>query len=81
MSSGRGYISLAMVILSGWRPAWAVVACLGVAFAESLNILFQVPAVPIAHELAALLPYLATLGVLILAGGGRRPPPRALGKA
>jgi len=80
MSSGRGYIALAMVILSGWRPAWAVVACLGVALAEALNILFQVTGVPIAHELAGLLPYVLTLAVLVIAGGARRPPPRALGR-
>jgi len=80
MSSGRGYIALAMVILSGWRPAWAVLACLGVAFAESLNILFQVTNVEISHELAALLPYLTTLAVLVIAGGARRPPPRSLGQ-
>jgi simple sugar transport system permease protein len=80
MSSGRGYIALAMVILSGWRPAWAVVACLGVAFAEALNILFQITDVPIAHELANLLPYVLTLAVLVIAGGARRPPPRALGR-
>jgi simple sugar transport system permease protein len=80
MSSGRGYIALAMVILSGWRPAWAVVACLGVAFAESLNILFQITDVAIPHELAALLPYVMTLAVLVIAGGAKRPPPRALGQ-
>jgi general nucleoside transport system permease protein len=80
MSSGRGYIALAMVILSGWRPAWAVVACLGVALAESLNILFQITDVAIPNELAALLPYVATLAVLVIVGGARRPPPRALGQ-
>jgi general nucleoside transport system permease protein len=80
MSSGRGYIALAMVILSGWRPAWAVVACLAVAFAESLNILFQITDVAIPHELAALLPYVMTVAVLVIAGGARRPPPRALGQ-
>ncbi|HEY0195599.1 MAG TPA: hypothetical protein VGC42_31010, partial [Kofleriaceae bacterium] len=80
MSSGRGYIALAMVILAGWRPAWAVAACLGVAFTEALNILLQVTGVAIARELTALLPYVATLVVLIVAGGNRRSPPRALGK-
>jgi simple sugar transport system permease protein len=80
MSSGRGYIALAMVILSGWRPAWAVVACLVVATAEALGIAFQVSGVPIAHELVALLPYVATLAVLVIAGGNRRSPPRSLGQ-
>jgi general nucleoside transport system permease protein len=81
MSSGRGYIALAMVILSSWRPALAAVACLGVAVAEALNIVFQVTGVAIPHELTALLPYVATLAVLAIAGGARRPPPRSLGKA
>jgi len=81
MSSGRGYIALAMVILSGWRPALAVLACLGVAAAESLSIAFQVTGVPIAHELVALLPYVTTLAVLVIFGGDRRPPPRSLGRA
>ncbi|HEY0189585.1 MAG TPA: ABC transporter permease, partial [Kofleriaceae bacterium] len=72
MSSGRGYIALAMVILAGWRPAWAVAACVGVAFTEALNIQLQVTGVAVARELTALLPYVATLAVLILAGGNRR---------
>jgi simple sugar transport system permease protein len=78
MSSGRGYIALAMFILSGWRPAWAVIACVGVAFAEALNIKLQATGVHFPRELAPLLPYLLTLGVLVIAGG-RRPPPRSLG--
>lgn len=80
MSAGRGYIALAMVILSGWRPAWAVVACLGVAAAEALSIAFQITGVPIAHELVALLPYVTTLAVLVIFAGDRRRPPRSLGR-
>jgi ABC-type uncharacterized transport system permease subunit len=80
MSSGRGYIALAMVILSGWRPAWAVIACLGVAAAEALSIAFQVTGVPVAQELIALLPYATTLAVLIIFRGDRRTPPRSLGR-
>ncbi|HEY4243175.1 MAG TPA: ABC transporter permease [Kofleriaceae bacterium] len=79
MSGGRGYIALAMVILSGWRPAWAVVACVGVAVAEAGNILLQVSGDAVPRELAPLLPYALTLAVLVVAGG-RREPPRALGK-
>ncbi|HEX7843444.1 MAG TPA: hypothetical protein VF469_38490, partial [Kofleriaceae bacterium] len=82
-------IAVAMVILSGWRPAWAVLACLGVATAEALSIAFQVTDVPIANELVALLPYVTTLAVLVIFGGGQtsgiaghgnRRPPRALGR-
>jgi simple sugar transport system permease protein len=80
MSSNRGYIALAMVILSGWRPAWAVVACLGVAFAESVNIAFQITNVGVSPELVTLLPYVTTLAVLIVVGGRKRQPPRSLGR-
>jgi simple sugar transport system permease protein len=80
MSSGRGYIAIAMVILAGWRPAWAALACVGVVVAATLNIQLQVNGPAIPRELAPLLPYVLTLVVLIIAGGKRRPPPGSLGK-
>ena len=80
MSSGRGYIAIAMVILAGWRPAWAAIACLGVATAESVNFELQISGAAIPRELAPLLPYVMTLIVLVIAGGSRRPPPRSLGR-
>jgi simple sugar transport system permease protein len=80
MSGGRGYIAIAMVILAGWRPQLAALACAGVALAEAINIQLQVAAVGIPHELAQLAPYLMTLVVLVLAGGKYGRPPRSLGK-
>jgi len=85
MSSGRGYIALAMVILSGWRPAIAALACVGVAIAEALNILIQITHATIAghripSELAPLLPYVLTLVVLLVYNGRSRRPPGSLGK-
>ncbi len=80
MTSGRGYIALAMVILGGWRPAYAVVACVGIAAAEALNILLQVHSVAVPRELAPLLPYVLTLVVLAVWGGKGRKPPASLGK-
>ena len=80
MSSGRGYIALAMVILSGWRPAWAALACVGVALAEAMNIQLQVTGSAIPRELAPLLPYILTLVVLVIYGGKGRQPPASLGK-
>ena len=78
MSGGRGYIALAMVILSGWRPAYAALACVGVAIAEALNIQLQVTGSAIPRELAPLLPYLMTLAVT--AAYGKVRPPASLGK-
>jgi simple sugar transport system permease protein len=78
MTAGRGYIALAMVILAGWRPAWAVFACLGMAVAEAFTTELQGTGSAIPRELMPLLPYVLTLLVLVIAGG--RPGPRALGR-
>lgn len=80
MTGGRGYIALGMVILAGWRPGWAALACVGVAAAERSNIALQLRTTAIPHELVQTLPYVLTLVVLVIAGGKRRPPPKALGE-
>jgi simple sugar transport system permease protein len=82
MSSGRGYIALAMVILAGWRPGVAALASLAVAFAEAITIQLQLSGTGIARELAPILPHVLTLVVLGAAYGGKnRQPPRSLGSS
>ena len=78
MSSGRGYIALAMVIMAGWRPALAAVCCLGIAISEAIAIQLQITGAGIPRELASAVPYVLTL--VVIAIGRVRPPPRALGK-
>jgi len=80
MSSGRGYIAIAMVILAGWRPGWAALVCVGIGAAGALNIQLQVTGSSIPRELAPLLPYVLTLVVLVVAGGKGRRPPGSLGR-
>ena len=79
MSSGRGYIALAMVILAGWRPGVAALACVCVGAAEALTIQLQLGGSGFASELAPILPHVLTLSVLGIYGGKRRQPPRSLG--
>jgi simple sugar transport system permease protein len=79
MSSGRGYMALAAVLLAGWRPARAALVCLAFAAAEAINLQLQNHNTGIPRELAPLLPCILTLVVLAGLGGGRRPP-RELGK-
>ncbi len=80
MSHGRGYMALAMVILAGWRPGIAALACVGVAIAETVSHMLQnaygqqIPA-----ELVVLLPYVVTLAVLAIFGGRGQPPKRSVG--
>lgn len=79
MSSGKGYMALAAVILANWRPGRAALACLMFAFADEVNTQLQMYDTVFPRELAPLLPYLVTLAVLAGIGGGRKPP-AALGK-
>jgi ABC-type uncharacterized transport system permease subunit len=80
MSGGRGFIALAAVVLSGWRPGRALLACSAFACLDALQILLQ-SETSAAHDLLQAAPYVATL--LALAFMGIRPrgprPPAALG--
>ena len=76
MTSGRGYIALAAMIVGKWSPLGAALACLLFGAAESLQITLQGSSFP--NELLQMLPYLVTM--LALAGWiGRAVPPRAIG--
>jgi simple sugar transport system permease protein len=83
MSGGRGFIALAAVIVSGWRPARAVIACLAFAALDALQIVLQ-DQTRVPHELVEMFPYAATLLALAIIGlrsstsAGR--PPAGLGK-
>jgi simple sugar transport system permease protein len=86
MSGGRGFIALAAVILSGWRPVRAVLACIVFAALDALQIVLQDQA-RVPHEVVEMFPYIATLLALVVIGArvgvrgavaGR--PPAGLGK-
>jgi simple sugar transport system permease protein len=86
MSGGRGFIALAAVILSGWRPGRAAAACVAFAALDALQIVVQDQARS-AGYVAQMLPYAATL-VALWAIARRRGegaiagrPPAGLGKA
>jgi simple sugar transport system permease protein len=64
MSGGRGFIALAAVILSGWRPGRAVAACVAFAALDALQIVLQDQTrVPV--YVVQMLPYVATLVALV----------------
>lgn len=80
MSNGRGFIALAIVVVSGWRAPWAALACLVFGFLEGLQIVLQDTLKQTsAGDLVQLLPYVATLAVLAFAAG-RSSAPRGLGQ-
>ncbi len=78
MSGGRGFIALAAVILSRWRPALAVVLCLGFASLDALgNVLQNSTHLP--PDALSMLPFVATLASLFLVKRGQLAP-EGLGK-
>jgi ABC-type uncharacterized transport system permease subunit len=84
MSGGRGFIALAAVIVSGWRPVRAAMACVAFAALDALQIAVQDRAGEL-RDLVQMLPYVATLVTLawIAARRGQSQdgaPPAGLGK-
>lgn len=82
MSGGRGFIALAAVVLAGWRPGRATLACAAFAVLDAVQVVLQGQARAFEGLLQAL-PYLATLVALVVlvrrrTSGGA---PAALGRA
>lgn len=80
MSSGRGFIALAAVIMGKWTPIGAMLSCLLFGFADALQLKLQtIPGNLIPAEILLTLPYVIIL--LVLAGAvGRALPPAANGQ-
>lgn len=78
MSSGKGYIALAALILGRWNPVGAVAACFlfGLSDAVQLQLQFTRPDIP--YQLFSMLPFLAAL-VALMAFSGRGHGPAAIG--
>ncbi len=82
MSGGRGFIALAAVIVSGWNPTRAAAACLAFAALDALQIVLQ-NQTRVPSQALAVLPFVATLGALVLVGARRSSelrPPAGLGR-
>jgi general nucleoside transport system permease protein len=72
MTAGRGWIALALVVFSSWRP-WRLVAGAYLFGAVSIGQLHaQALGFGIPSQLLSALPYLATIIVLVLISGNRR---------
>jgi general nucleoside transport system permease protein len=82
MTAGRGFIALAALILGGWRPLPALLACFAFGFFEALQLQLQgtkLAGANVPAEVFSALPYIIT--VIALAGLlGRSRAPSGLGK-
>jgi ABC-type uncharacterized transport system permease subunit len=72
MTSGRGFIAIALVIFSKWHPLRAVAGALVFGGAEALQLQLQARGAQVSPFLLDMIPYLLTLAVLIAWGGARR---------
>lgn len=72
MIAGRGWIAVGLVIFSRWRPGLAVVGALLFGTIEAFIPRIQATGTDVPIYLMMMLPYLATLGVLVVAALLRR---------
>ncbi|NLX10800.1 MAG: ABC transporter permease [Chloroflexi bacterium] len=80
MTTGRGFIALAVMIFGNWRPSGALKGALLFGFALALQNQLQLFGINFPHQLVGMLPYILT--IVVLAGFvGRVQPPAAAGKA
>ena len=79
MTSGRGFVAIALVAFGRWRPSLVVLGALLVGSLDALQYRMQGGGAP--PQVLRMLPYLATFGVLLLAPKGRGGAPAALGRA
>jgi simple sugar transport system permease protein len=81
MTAGRGFIAVALVIFSGWRPLQAIAGALLFSGAIAFQIVLQSIGVNISPFLLNTIPYVVTILVLIAWGGTRKhSAPASLGR-
>jgi len=74
MTSGLGFIAIALVYFGGWRP-WVVTAgALLFSMVNSLQLWVQVLNIPIPSDFAVMMPYVLTIFALIVTVQRVRPP-------
>jgi simple sugar transport system permease protein len=74
MTSGRGFIALAIVIFGRWTAPGVVLAALFFGLAKALQFRLQAQGVGIPYPVFLMFPYAVTLVVLALAAGRARAP-------
>ena len=66
MTSGAGWIALAIVVFAGWRPWWVLIGALMFGGITAFQFRLQILNVPIPVEYLAMSPYLITIVVLVI---------------
>jgi ABC-type uncharacterized transport system permease subunit len=66
MTSGLGFIAVALVYFGGWRPFGVLLGALLFSMVISMQLWFQVLGIGIPSDLAVMLPYILTIVALVL---------------
>ena len=74
MTAGRGWIALALVVFATWKPGRALLGAYIFGGVTILQLHAQGVGVEIPSQILSMLPYLATILVMIIAFKGARPP-------
>jgi general nucleoside transport system permease protein len=74
LTSGIGFIAVALVYFGGWRPFGVLFGALLFSMVNALQVWMQVLGVPIPSDIAIMLPYILTIVVLVFSAGRVRAP-------
>jgi len=74
LTSGLGFIAVALVYFGGWRPVGVLVGSLIFSMVNALQLWVQVLGIPVPSDIAVMMPYVLTILVLVFAGQRVRPP-------
>lgn len=79
MTTGRGFIAMAVVILGKWNPTGVLAGALLFGGANALQLLFQISGVAVPKNIIMMVPYIATIIAVMLVSKKKVTAPAALG--
>ena len=74
LTSGMGFIAVALVYFGGWRPVGVLIGSLIFSMVNALQLWVQVLSIPIPSDIAIMMPYVLTILALVVAVQRVRPP-------
>lgn len=74
MTSGLGFIAVALVYFGGWRPFGVMGGALIFSMVNSLQLWIQVLGIPVPSDIAVMMPYILTIFVLVISVSRVRTP-------
>ncbi len=80
ITSGQGFIAVALVYFGAWKPFRVMVGCLLFSMVNALQLWIQVLNIPLPSDLALMMPYVLTIVALMFAARAAVTQPAALTK-